>query len=137
MNEKLHARARRVRERSLIRAWEYRQRTSSNGVWHRFRRILVDAARARGSGKRGGGAVRLDINESIDALPQPDSRLVDLDDALESLARFDARKAKVVELRFFGGLSVGETAEVLKISPESVMRDWKLARAWLMHELSR
>jgi len=101
-----------------------------------MRRILVDAARARGSGKRGGGAGRLDINESIDALPQPDSRLVDLDEALESLARFDARKAKVVELRFFGGLSVEETAEVLKISPQSVMRDWKLARAWLMRELS-
>ena len=102
-----------------------------------MRRILVDAARARGSGKRGGGAVRLDINESIDALPQPDSRLVDLDEALESLAQFDARKAKVVELRFFGGLSVEETAEVLKISPDTVMRDWKLARAWLMRELSR
>ena len=101
-----------------------------------MRRILVDAARARGCGKRGAGAVRLDINESIDALPQPDSRLVDLDEALESLAQFDARKAKVVELRFFGGLSVEETAEVLKISPESVMRDWKLARAWLMRELS-
>jgi RNA polymerase sigma factor (TIGR02999 family) len=81
--------------------------------------------------------VRFDINESIDALPQPDSRLVDLDEALESLAQLDARKAKVVELRFFGGLSVEETAEVLKISPESVMRDWKLARAWLMRELSR
>jgi RNA polymerase sigma factor (TIGR02999 family) len=102
-----------------------------------MRRILVDAARARGSGKRGGGAVRLDLNESIDALPQPDSRLVDLDEALESLAQFDARKAKVVELRFFGGLSVEDTAEVLKISKESVMRDWKLARAWLMRELAR
>jgi len=62
---------------------------------------------------------------------------VELDEALESLAQLDARKAKVVELRFFGGLSVEETAEVLKISPESVMRDWKLARAWLMRELSR
>jgi RNA polymerase sigma factor (TIGR02999 family) len=71
-----------------------------------MRRILVDAARASGSAKRGGGAVRLDLNESIDALPQPDGRLVDLDEALESLARFDVRKAKVVELRFFGGLSV-------------------------------
>ena len=75
-----------------------------------MRRILVDAARARGSRKRGGGAVRLDLNESIDALPELDSRLVDLDEALESLARFDARKVKVVELRFFGGLSVKETA---------------------------
>jgi RNA polymerase sigma factor (TIGR02999 family) len=102
-----------------------------------MRRILVDAARARGSGKRGGGVARLDLNESIDALPELDSRLVDLDEALESLARFDVRKAKVVELRFFGGLSVKETAEVLKISPVSVKRDWRLARAWLMHELSR
>ena len=101
-----------------------------------MRRILVDAARARGSGKRGGGVARLDLNESIDALPELDSRLVDLDEALESLARFDVRKAKVVELRFFGGLSVKETAEVLKISPVSVKRDWKLARAWLMRELS-
>lgn len=102
-----------------------------------MRRILVGAARARGSRKRGGGVVRLDLNESIDALPDLDSRLVDLDEALESLARFDARKVKVVELRFFGGLSVKETAEVLKISSESVKRDWKFARAWLMHELSR
>jgi len=98
-----------------------------------MRRILVDAARARGSHKRGGEVVRVDLN----ALPELDSRLVDLDEALESLARFDARKVKVVELRFFGGLSVKETAEVLKISSESVKRDWKFARAWLMHELSR
>lgn len=102
-----------------------------------MRRILVDAARARGSGKRGGGAERLNLNESIDGLAEPDSRLVDLDEALEALAQFDSRKAKVVELRFFGGLSVEETAEVLKISVESVMRDWKLARVWLMRELSR
>jgi RNA polymerase sigma factor (TIGR02999 family) len=102
-----------------------------------MRRILVDAARARGSHKRGGEVVRVDLNESVDALPELDRRLVDLDEALESLARFDARKVKVVELRFFGGLSVKETAEVLKISSESVKRDWKFARAWLMHELSR
>jgi len=101
-----------------------------------MRRILVDAARARGSRKRGGGVERLDLNESVDVLPELDSRLVDLDDALEALAQFDARKARVVELRFFAGLSVKETAEVLKISPESVKRDWRLARAWLMHELS-
>jgi RNA polymerase sigma factor (TIGR02999 family) len=102
-----------------------------------MRRILVDAARARGSGKRGGGAERLNLNESIDGLSGPDGRLMDLDDALEALAQFDVRKAKVVELRFFGGLSVEETAEVLKISVDTVMRDWKLARAWLMHEMSR
>lgn len=102
-----------------------------------MRRILVDAARARGSGKRGGGAQRLNLNESIDAMPGRDNCLVDLDDALKALEEFDPRKAQVVEMRFFGGLSVEETAEVLKISPQSVMRDWKLARAWLTRELAR
>jgi RNA polymerase sigma factor (TIGR02999 family) len=102
-----------------------------------MRRILVDAARARGSRKRGGEVARVDLNESVDALPELDRRLVDLDEALESLTQFDARKARVVELRFFVGLSVKEIAEVLKISAESVKRDWKLARAWLLRELSR
>jgi len=102
-----------------------------------MRRILVDAARARGSRKRGGEVARVDLNESVDALPELDRRLVDLDEALESLTQFDARKARVVELRFFVGLSVKEIAEVLKISAKSVKRDWKLARAWLMRELSR
>jgi RNA polymerase sigma factor (TIGR02999 family) len=101
-----------------------------------MRRILVDAARARGSGKRGGGGMRLNLNDSIDAVPQRDNRLVELDDALNALSELDPRKAKVVEMRFFGGLSVEETAEVLRISPQSVMRDWKLARAWLLRELS-
>ena len=101
-----------------------------------MRRILVDAARARGSASRGGGVLRLDLNESIDGAPTRDDQLVALDDALEALAQLDPRKAKVIELRFFGGLSVDETAEVLKISPQSVMRDWKLARAWLMRELA-
>jgi RNA polymerase sigma factor (TIGR02999 family) len=101
-----------------------------------MRRILVDAARARGSGKRGAGAPRLNLNESIDAVPARDNQLVDLDEALNVLAKLDPRKAKVVEMRFFGGLSVEETAEVLKISPQSVMRDWKLARVWLLRELS-
>jgi len=102
-----------------------------------MRRILVDAARARGSGKRGGGAPHLNLNESIDAVPERDNQLVDLDEALNALAELDPRKAKVVEMRFFGGLSVEETAEVLKISPQSVMRDWKLARAWLKGEMSK
>jgi len=102
-----------------------------------MRRILVDAARARGSRKRGGEVARVDLNESVDALPELDRRLVDLDEALESLTQFDAPKARVVELRFFVGLSVKEIAEVLKISAKSVKRDWKLARAWLMRELSR
>ncbi len=101
-----------------------------------MRRILVDAARARGSQKRGGAAVRLELNESIDGVADRGEELVALDDALEALAQFDARKAKVVELRFFGGLSVEETAEALKISPQSVMRDWRLARAWLMREMA-
>jgi RNA polymerase sigma factor (TIGR02999 family) len=101
-----------------------------------MRRILVDAARARGAGKRGGGAQRLDLNDSIDGVPMRDSRLVDLDEALHLLARVDPRKAKVVEMRFFGGFGVEETAEVLGISPQSVMRDWKLARAWLIKTLA-
>jgi RNA polymerase sigma factor (TIGR02999 family) len=101
-----------------------------------MRRILVDAARSRLTGKRGGGAVHLDLNESIDAIPDRSRELVALDEALDALAHFDPRKARVIEMRFFGGLSVEETAEVLKISAPSVLRDWKLARAWLMRELS-
>jgi RNA polymerase sigma factor (TIGR02999 family) len=95
-----------------------------------MRRILVDGARSRIAGKRGGGAVRVEINESLDG-----DQMVRLDDALDALAKFDARKAKVVELRFFAGLSVEETAAVLKISEPSVLRDWKLARAWLAREM--
>src|SRR5580704_4299466 len=102
-----------------------------------MRRILVDAARARGSEKRGGAIVKVDLNESVDAIPDRDSQLVALDEALDALAQLDQRKAKVVEMRFFGGLSVEETAEVLKISPQSVMRDWRLARAWLMREVGK
>ncbi|HVP00030.1 MAG TPA: sigma-70 family RNA polymerase sigma factor [Bryobacteraceae bacterium] len=101
-----------------------------------MRRILVDAARARASEKRGGAAVKLDLHESIDAMPDRPAQMVALDEALDALASIDPRKAKVVELRFFGGLSVEETAEVLKISAASVLRDWKLARAWLMRELA-
>ena len=100
-----------------------------------MRRILVDAARARGSDKRGGAAVKVNLNESIDAMPDRPGQLVALDEALDALAQFDPRKAKVIEMRFFGGLSVDETAEVLKISAQSVLRDWKLARAWLMREM--
>jgi len=102
-----------------------------------MRRILVDAARARGSEKRGGAMVKVDLNESIDAIPDRGGELVALDEALDALAKVDPRKAKVVEMRFFGGLSVEETAEVLKISAQSVLRDWKLARAWLMREMKR
>ena len=107
-----------------------------------MRRILVDAARARSSSKRGGGARRVEHSSAfdIDAIPDVasgrDRELVAVDDALNTLAEMDPRKARVIELRFFGGLSVEETAEVLKISPQSVMRDWKLAKAWLTRELS-
>ena len=100
-----------------------------------MRRILVEAARARRRLKRGGSAEHVELQDSIDAAPLCSDTLVALDDALDTLARFDARKARVVELRFFGGLSIEETAEVLAVSPQTVMRDWKLARAWLTEEL--
>ena len=101
-----------------------------------MRRILVDGARARATGKRGGGGIDLNLDESIDAMPDRPHQLVALDEALDALARLDPRKAKVIEMRFFGGLTVEETAEVLKVSPETVMRDWKMARAWLTRELA-
>jgi RNA polymerase sigma-70 factor (ECF subfamily) len=101
-----------------------------------MRRTLVEAARRRRRQKRGGGAVRVSLNESMDPAAGRAGELIALDDALQALAAFDPRKARVVELRFFGGLSVEETAEVLRISPQSVMRDWKLARAWLTAELA-
>jgi len=100
-----------------------------------MRRILVDAARSRVSARRGGQAPRLNLDEDLDASPQRARELVALDDSLNALAQMDPRKARVIELRFFGGLSVEETAEVLKISPPSVMRDWKLAKAWLSREM--
>jgi len=102
-----------------------------------IRRVLVDHARNRRRIKRGGGAVEVTLDEAflptrIDAID-----VLALDEALESLSRIDARKCRVVELRFFGGLSVEESAEVLEVSPETVMRDWKMARAWLYRELTR
>jgi RNA polymerase sigma factor (TIGR02999 family) len=103
-----------------------------------MRRILVDRARAKGAGKRGGAALRLNLDDAPEIAQDSRHReMVAIDDALEVLGRVDPRKAKVIELRFFGGLSVEETAEVLKISPQSVMRDWKMARAWLMAELAK
>ncbi len=102
-----------------------------------MRRILVDWARSRQALKRGGEARPLELEE---ALVVGDARAADfvaLDDALKALAALDPRKKEVVELRFFGGLSVEETAEVLKVSPETVMRDWKFAKGWLRRELSK
>jgi RNA polymerase sigma-70 factor, ECF subfamily len=103
-----------------------------------MRRILVDSARARASARRRGGIRASSVNfDQIPDLSGRGSELIALDDALNTLAQMDPRKARVIELRFFGGLSVEETAEVLRISPQSVMRDWKLAKAWLTRELSR
>ena len=101
-----------------------------------MRRILVDHARSRGYQKRGGGKVRVQFDEALGMACSVDSNLLELDEALDRLSALDPRKAKVIEMRFFGGLSVEETAEALSISPETVMRDWKLARAWLYRELS-
>ena len=100
-----------------------------------MRRILVDSARARGAHKRGGGAVRVSFTEELAVADKKDVDMVGLDDALRALADLDERQSRVVELRFFGGLSVEETAAVLGISGETVMRDWKVARAWLMREM--
>jgi RNA polymerase sigma factor (TIGR02999 family) len=99
-----------------------------------MRRVLVDVARAERSQKRGGGAVQVSLSDAL-LTSEEDPHLIALDDALRALAKVDERRSRVVELRFFGGLSMAETAEVLSISPETVMRDWKLARAWLRREL--
>ena len=101
-----------------------------------MRRILTDFARSRSYLKRGGRAVQVMWDEALAAAPQPDPDIVSLDEALDELALLDQRKAQVVELRFFGGLSVEETAEVLKVSEQTVMRDWKFAKSWLMRALS-
>ena len=102
-----------------------------------MRNILVDAARARGSHKRGGGFIKINIDDAPALPPQRDSSLVDLDEALEAFSKLAPRQAKVVELRYFGGLTEEEIAAVLKISLRTVERDWGLAKAWLLRELSR
>lgn len=102
-----------------------------------MRRILIDFARSRGSLKRGGAAPHISLEEASSLCGEPDVNLVALDDALKALAAIDERKSKVVELKFFGGLNVEETAEVLRVSSDTVMRDWKLAKIWLLRELSR
>jgi len=101
-----------------------------------MRRILIDAARTRGAGKRGGGVLRVDLDEVPLLAPEPNGFILALDAALESLARLAPRQARVVELRYFGGLSEEETAEVMQSSRRTVRRDWHFARAWLMHQLS-
>lgn len=108
-----------------------------------MRRILVDAARARKAAKRGGRVQKVthssavNLDEIADASSRRGNELIAVDEALAALAQIDSRKARVIELRFFGGLSVEESAEVLEVSPQTVMRDWKLAKAWLTRELQK
>ena len=101
-----------------------------------MRHILLDRARRRVAAKRGGRAERVSLDELPDLSGGRAAELIALDDALNALANIDSRKARVVELRFFGGLSVEEAAEVLAVSPDTVMRDWKFARSWLHAQLS-
>jgi RNA polymerase sigma factor (TIGR02999 family) len=102
-----------------------------------MRRILVDVARARKKLKRGGDAVWISLDDAPETPHATNAELVALDDALNALAAFDERKSRVVELRFFGGLTISETAAVLRVSPITVTRDWDLARAWLAREMRR
>jgi len=102
-----------------------------------MRHILVDFARGRQSQKRGGAAQQVSLDQALEVSDKVGADLVTLDDALTLLATLDARQARVVELRFFGGLSLEETAEVLKVSPGTVRRDWRMAKAWLHRELSK
>jgi RNA polymerase sigma factor (TIGR02999 family) len=102
-----------------------------------MRRILVDYARSRRYAKRGGNAHQVSFNESAIVSQGRGAELVAVDDALTDLAKRDARKSQIVELRFFGGLNIEETAEVLGISPTTVQREWCSARAWLHHEISQ
>src|SRR5215813_4392229 len=101
-----------------------------------MRRILIDHAKAKHRVKRGGTAVKVMLDESVNFTHERASELLALDDALQSLARMDERKSRIVELRYFGGLTVEETAQVLGISDKTVMRDWNLAKAWLYRELT-
>ena len=102
-----------------------------------MRRILIDYARKHQAAKRGSGGVKLSLDEALDMADEKAAELVALDDALKALAVFDPQKSKIVELRFFGGLSIEETAEVLGLSTATVVRQWKMAKAWLYHEVNK
>jgi RNA polymerase sigma factor (TIGR02999 family) len=102
-----------------------------------MRRVLVDMARSRHYQKRGGEAEKVSLDEALAVSQERSVDLVALDDALNALAAVDPRKGQVVELRFFGGLSAEETAEVLRVSPDTVLRDWKLAKVWLLREMKK
>jgi RNA polymerase sigma factor (TIGR02999 family) len=116
---------------------EWRNRAHFFGVAARaMRQILVEMARERGCQKRGGGARQVSLDEGMVIDAGLDEDLVSLDEALGALAQFDARKAQIVEMRFFGGLTEEEIAAALDVSPETVRRDWRLARSWLRRKLS-
>jgi RNA polymerase sigma factor (TIGR02999 family) len=102
----------------------------------RMRHILVDHARGRQAAKRGGGEFRLSLSKADRQAEEPDVNLLALDDALQRLESLDPQKAQIVELRYFGGLTIEETAEALRVSPATVKRDWSMARAWLRSEIS-
>ena len=119
-----------------VRKVKWQNRAQFHAICARLmRRILFDFARSRGYQKRGGGISHVKFDEALLVTARPDANLAALDDALNRLALVDERKSRVVELRFFGGLDVKETAEVLKVSPDTVMRDWKMAKVWLLRDL--
>jgi RNA polymerase sigma-70 factor, ECF subfamily len=119
-----------------IHSIQWRDRVHFFAVGARImRRILVDHARSKGNAKRGGGGIRLDFNEALVVSTKSDPALVRMDDALTQLASFDPRKAQIVEMRYFGGLNANEIASVLGVSPQTVNRDWSLAKSWLAREM--
>jgi len=115
--------------------WHYRAQFFALSA-QLMRRILVDAARAKRSFKRGGGAVKVNVDEGAIVAPQPDRFILRLDEALETLAKLAPRQAKVVELRYFAGMSEDEVAAALDSSPRTIRRDWQFAKAWLTREMS-
>jgi len=115
--------------------WQNRAQFFGNAA-EMIRRILIDHARNRQAAKRGDGAIKLSLDEALGALDRRDFDLVALDDALDDLAKLDPKQGKLVELRFFAGLSIEESAEVLGVSPATVKREWAVAKAWLYRELS-
>ena len=119
-----------------LEKWEWRDRAHFFGVMSGImRRVLIDHARKRGAARRGGGAVRVPLDEGLEIAADRPQELIALDDALSALGALDPRQERIVELRFFTGLTVEETAEVLGISPRTVKREWAVARAWLRAEL--
>ncbi len=121
-----------------VRQVDWQDRTHFLAMSARLmRRVLVDLARSRGADKRGGGAVRVTLDEAAIGGVAPDADVIRLDDALQALAALDDRKSRVVELRFFGGLTADEIAVALQVSSKTVLRDWEFARAWLQRELTR